>query len=200
MPPPDFDRARQYALNRLTHELSPQLVYHSLWHTQDDVVPAAERLAALAGVEAMDKLLLSTAAWYHDVGFVVQRVNHEDVGMQIVSDVLPKFGYTPEQIDRIRGMIAATKLPQSPRTLLEEILADADLDALGREDFLPRSQVLRAELAEFGATSTDKEWLQVQLDFQQGHRYFTQAARTLRGPQKEKNTALVIKLLSDFPD
>lgn len=200
MLPPDFDRARQYALNRLTNELSPQLVYHSLWHTQDDVVPAAERLAVLAGVDELNRLLLSTAAWYHDVGFVIQRVNHEDVGMQIASDVLPQFGYTLEQIDRIRGMIAATKLPQSPRTLLEEILADADLDALGREDFLPRSQVLRAELAEFGATSTDKEWLQVQLDFQQGHRYFTQAARTLRGPQKEKNTALVIKLLSEFPD
>jgi len=200
MPPPDLDRARQYALNRLTTELSPQLVYHSLWRTQDDVVPAAERLAALAGVNSLDMLLLSTAAWFHDVGFVIQRVNHEDVGMQIAAEVLPQFGYTPEHIGRIRGMIAATKLPQSPHTLLEEILADADLDALGREDFLPRSQVLRAELAEFGATSTDKEWLQVQLDFQQGHRYFTEVARTLRGPQKAKNTALVIRLLSEFPD
>lgn len=200
MPLPDFDRARQYALNRLTTELAPELVYHSLWHTQEDVVPAAERLADLAGVNGLDKLLLSTAAWYHDVGFVIQRVNHEDVGMQIAAEVLPQFDYAPEHIERVRGMIAATKLPQSPRNLLEEILADADLDALGREDFLPRSEVLRAELAFFGTASTDKEWLLIQLEFQEGHRYFTTAARTLRGPRKEKNTALVRKLLAEFPD
>ena len=47
MDQPDFKRARQYALERLERELPPTLIYHSLAHTRDDVVPAAERLAAL---------------------------------------------------------------------------------------------------------------------------------------------------------
>jgi uncharacterized protein len=196
MSQPDFEHARLYALNRLEHELSPRLFYHSLWHTQDDVVPSAERLADLSGVTAPDRLLLSTAAWYHDIGFVVQRQNHEDIGIQIAAEVLPQFGYDATQIERIQGMIAATKLPQSPRNLLEEILADSDLDALGRDDFLERGNILRKEMAEFGSTSNDKDWLDGQLEFQESHTYFTQAARTLRGPQKEQNKQLVRTMLA----
>jgi uncharacterized protein len=195
---PDFERARQYALNRLEHELSPRLFYHSLWHTQDDVVPSAERLADLAGVTGLDRLLLSTAAWYHDLGFVVQRQNHEEVGAQIAAEVLPQFGYTDEQIERIKGMIMATRLPQSPRNLHEEILADADLDALGRDDFLNRGNILRKEMAEFGHAMADKEWLDGQLEFQESHTYFTEVARALRNPQKEKNKQLVREMLAEF--
>ncbi len=47
MSTPDFERARQYALERLERELPASLTYHCLAHTQDDVVPAVERLAAL---------------------------------------------------------------------------------------------------------------------------------------------------------
>jgi uncharacterized protein len=47
---PDFERAKQYALERLEQDLSPALTYHCLTHTRDDVMPAAERLAALKRV------------------------------------------------------------------------------------------------------------------------------------------------------
>ena len=43
----DFEAAKKYAIDRLKRELSPLLVYHSLWHTTDDVVLAAIRLADL---------------------------------------------------------------------------------------------------------------------------------------------------------
>ena len=34
MPEPDFEGARQYALERLARELAPMLRYHSLAHTR----------------------------------------------------------------------------------------------------------------------------------------------------------------------
>ena len=43
---PEFEKARDYVLARLEHELSPNLTYHCLGHTQNEVVPAADRLAA----------------------------------------------------------------------------------------------------------------------------------------------------------
>jgi len=193
---PDFERARQYALERLERDLSPALTYHCLAHTRDDVLPAAERLAALEGVTGESLLLLRTAAWYHDIGFVEQRAEHETIGVRIAREVLPRFGYSPAHIEAIGGMILATKLPQSPHTLSEEILADADLDVLGRDDFLVRSRDLQAELAAFGTPTTDEQWFSGQLEFVQAHRYFTVAARTLRDTTKQANIEALISLLA----
>jgi len=192
---PDFEAAQQYALGRLRRELPPELVYHSVWHTEEDVLPGVERLAEWSGVVGEPLLLLRTAALYHDLGFVTQRVGHEDVSIRIAATVLPDFGYSPEQIEQIKGMIAATRLPQTPTNLLEEILADADLDSLGRTDFTPRNQALRAEMAQYGVLHTDVEWLQGELNFLSGHRYFTAAAHALRDEQKQKNIEELKELL-----
>lgn len=184
---PDLEAARRYALGRLRQELSPKLFYHSLWHTEEDVLPAVERLAARAGIEGEMLMLLRTAALFHDLGFVELRAGHEAASARIAGEALPGFGYAPEQIRIIQGMIMATRLPQSPQTPLEAIVADADLDALGRTDFTARNQALRAEMAAFGSVVTDQEWNEVQLKFVSEHHYFTPAAKSLRDEQKRLN-------------
>jgi uncharacterized protein len=193
---PDTEGAMRYALSRLERELSPELTYHSLWHTVEDVLPAARRLATLMGVSPDDARLLEIGAAYHDIGFVVQRQEHERAGAEIAAQVLPGFGLTSEQVAAVQGMILATRLPQSPRAPLDEILADADLDSLGREDFLARSQALRAELISFGAPIEGIEWYRRQLKFVREHRYFTTAARSLRDEGMRKNIEALVMLLA----
>jgi uncharacterized protein len=193
---PDFERARRYALKRLESELPSNLLYHSVAHTRDDVLPAAERLAAMEGVEGEDLLLLRTAVLFHDIGFVEQGTNHEGIGARVAAQVLPSFGYQPEQIEVIKAIIMATELPQSPHTLLEKIMADADLDVLGRKDFLSKNQALRAELNHSGTQPSDEEWFSSQLEFLHEHRYFTAAARTLRSKGKQKNIERFGKLFA----
>lgn len=184
----DFEAAKQYALDKLEKELSPQFVYHSMRHTRDEVVPAVEEFAAVAGVTGEELLLLRTGAWYHDIGCLVQYPHHEAIGMGIAFTVLPGFGYTPAQVQVVTGLILATRLPQTPRTLLEEILADADLSVLGRENFFPRNLDLRTEFMTLGqTTSSETEWLTGQVGFLKGHHYFTAAARQLRDPGKQAN-------------
>ncbi len=193
---PDFESARKYALERLEQELPASLIYHAAAHTRDDVVPAAERLASLEGVAGEDWVLLLSAAWYHDLGYIEQREDHEAVSIRIAEQALPRFGYKNEQIQIIRGIIQATKMPQSPTTLLEEIMADADLDVLGREDdFWRLDRGLRDELAGFGSSFTDEEWYTRQLAFLRGHGYFTNAARALRGAGKQCNIQEILKRL-----
>ena len=194
----NFEQARAYALQRLERELPPALTYHSLAHTRDDVAPASLRLAAIAGISGEQRMLLHTAAYYHDIGFVMQRADHEAVGAKIAAEILPGFGYIPAQIEIIHGMIMATKLPQSPRTLLEQLLADADLDALGRTDFMVRNQALRDELAAYGAHWDDLAWAQEQLYFLGSHQYWTDAARQVRGEQKRRNLDLIVKVIEQF--
>jgi uncharacterized protein len=188
-----FEQARHYALERLTNELPTTLYYHSVWHTRDEVASAAEDLAAREGVVGEALLLVRTAVYFHDIGFIVQRINHESVGAAIATQVLPNFGYGQAHVNLIRGMIMATQLPQTPRTLLEAIVADADLDVLGRADFWPRNQALRRELKKHGNTAIDVAWYSSQLRFLQNHRYFTASARVLRDTQKQKNIETLIE-------
>jgi uncharacterized protein len=187
MPDPDYAGAIAYALRRLHTELPAELTYHNAWHTEHDVMPAAVRLALLSGLPESDIRLLQVAAAYHDIGFVDVRSEHERRGAAIAAEMLPQYGLAPESIERIIGMIMATRLPQSPTNIVEQIICDADLDVLGREDFLKRNHDLRSELTQIGQTITDYDWIASQIRFLQQHSYFTPAARALRGARHQAN-------------
>jgi uncharacterized protein len=192
----DFEKAKDYVLDRLAHELSPSLTYHSLKHTQDEVVPAADRLAAMEKVDGEDYLLLLTGAYFHDLGFIRQRKNHEAISMQIAEEVLPNFGYSDPDIAVVKGIIQATRLPQSPTGLLESIMADADMDDLGDEDFWERSSDLRRELDNYDIKYTDEEWYTYQLRLMQSHQYFTASERAWRDPAKQQHILELNRLLT----
>jgi uncharacterized protein len=183
----NFELAKSYALQRLEQELSPKLFYHGISHTRDDVVPAVEMLASLENIQGISLSLLLTAAWFHDLGYVEQARHHELISARIAVQVLPGFGYTEKQVEIVRWAILATALPQSPQNLLEKILTDADLDVLGRDDFLRSNDNLRRELAIFGQEFSDLEWFTRQLKFLEAHTYFTEAAHALRDAGQLKN-------------
>lgn len=191
----EFERARCYALSRLEAELAPDLYYHNVHHTRDGVMPAAIRYARLNGVNHTDVELLTVAAAFHDVGFIYRADGHELAGARVAAQTLPDFGFDSDQIEQVIGMILATRLPQRPFNLLEEILADADLDVLGREDYFDRNELLRRELATRGRTVSDEEWHLEQVEFLKNHTYFTNSARKLRQPGKERNIAEIERQL-----
>ena len=45
-----FENVKKYVLDRFERELPGNLFYHGIHHTRDDVLPAAERLAKLEGM------------------------------------------------------------------------------------------------------------------------------------------------------
>ena len=191
-------QALRYAVQRLEQELPAVLTYHCLAHTLQGVVPAVERFAALEGVNGQNLLLLRTAAYYHDLGFVERSDGHETISACLAAEVLPCFGYNPAQIEIICGMILATRYPFEPHTHLESILVDADLDVLGRDDFWPRNHALRAEReALAGQRSTDEEWYGSQLAFMRAHHYFTASAQSLRQAHKQRHMEEMAGLLAE---
>lgn len=195
---PDFEKAREYVLNRLRKELSPNFTYHSLVHTVDEAVPAADQLATLEKVGDEDHIMLLTAVYFHDLGLIRQRQDHELVSIQFAEQILPGFGYPDAQIAVIRGIILATYLPQSPTNLLERIMADADLDYLGHEVFWKRSNDFRRELEHYGTKFTDEEWYIYQLNFMQSHKYFTDSERLLRDAGKQQHITEIRRLLDQL--
>jgi predicted metal-dependent HD superfamily phosphohydrolase len=189
---PDFQSAAQHAIEQLEHKLPIVYTYHSLLHTRDEVVGMTERLAILEGIDGEDRMLMVTGAYFHDIGFTIQRQNHELASVQYVNQVLPQFGYSPAQIKVVEGIILATHIPQKPQTLLEQIVDDADLDSLGRTDFWNRSLALRTEMAMLGVYFTDQEWCERQRGFLKQHHYFTPSAKQLREEQKQVNLSFLL--------
>ena len=175
--------AQEHIHHRLRTELDPAYAYHSLAHTED-VVAATREIAELEGVSKHETDLLVTAAWYHDCGFIIGSQDHEISGCEIVRTTLPTFDFTESDIEAICGMIMATKIPQSPTNRLEEILADADLDYLGRNDFGEIGDRLFTELSNYHILSDRLTWDRIQISFLQKHTYFTETNIERRRPRK----------------
>lgn len=190
-----YQAAKKHILDRLDRELPAELTYHCPAHTRD-VLRVVTELCALENVSAYETILLKTAACYHDSGFLVSHVDHEEIGCQIAAATLPQFGYTPKEIERIAAMIRATRIPQSPQNRLEEILCDADLDYLGRDDFYPIGRTLFQEFCHFNVVEDEAGWNQLQVGFLRMHRYFTPTNRHRRGPRKQAYLTAIEKLVT----
>jgi len=191
----DFDGAKDYILHRLKAELNPALYYHNIEHSLD-VHQAVCRLNVLEGINGNEKLILETAALFHDAGMVIQYDNHEISSVLIARKALPGFGYPDYAIDEIARLIMVTKLPQCPTGLSEKIICDADLDYLGRDDYFINAFKLRVEWQINNIKTTSlMEWFEIQTQFLSKHSYFTASAMGMRNDKKQRNLKEISQLL-----
>lgn len=178
--------AGDHIIKKLTDELPAHLSYHNVSHTLD-VYEAAKRLGTGEAITGHEMTLLLTAAYYHDSGFLIKMNGHEEESCRIAREILPAFDYTEEDIEAICVIIMATRLPQSPQNHLSQILADADLDYLGRNDFSEIGDKLYRELSFYGDDMSRDEWDRKQIAFLENHQYFTKTAINLRQAKKDAN-------------
>lgn len=190
----DFESAKNYILNRLELELPANLHYHGIQHTID-VYEASLRFAEKENVQGRQLVLLKTAALYHDAGFMVRYKDNEIASVEIVKSILPGYNYTKEEIEVISNMILSTQIPQKPKTLLDKILCDADLDYLGREDFFTTAHKLHQEWNANGINTSLVNWYKQQLGFVERHVYFTESASHIRENKKMINLSQVRELV-----
>lgn len=191
----DLGAASGYIIGRLRNELPSSLTYHSVEHTLD-VTEAVQRLAGLEQIARHDADILETTALFHDAGMLVRYRDHETASASLAREILPGFGYSPAEIDEVARLILVTKLPQRPYDHLEQVICDADLDYLGRDDFFIYSFKLRLEWQVFRIKQTSlSEWLDIQVRFLTEHNYFTASAIRLRQETKLKNLEEVKSLI-----
>lgn len=136
-----FEQAYAFLIHELAQKLQAHLAYHNVDHTKE-VVQTSQYIAKAEGLSDEDIQLLSTAALFHDAGFLEGYNNHEELSCKLARSYLPKFDYSPEQIEKICNLIMVTKLPQTPSDTLESILCDADLYYLGTDKYFPIAENL----------------------------------------------------------
>ena len=176
--------------------LDPRLTYHSPGHTKD-VLKQAERIATAENItDERLLLLIKIAALFHDTGFLYTYKEHEKKSCEILVETIDISSFDPPELEMMKGMIMATKVPQSPHSLPEMILCDADLDYLGRDDFEPISEQLKKEFLVYGIIKSEEQWDQLQVNFFESHGYFTATSIQSRQPLKMQHLeALKQKLL-----
>jgi len=169
---------------KLEEELSAELFYHGKHHTED-VLKVTTDLCVHENISAYETKLVKTACLFHDAGFIINRLEHERHGCDLAKIYLPRFGYSNDEISRICGMIMATKIPQSPKNYLEEIICDADLDYLGRDDFYKIGDSLFEELKTQGLILDKNSWNEIQIKFLENHSFFTSTNIKRRTAKKQ---------------
>jgi uncharacterized protein len=170
------------------------LTYHTPEHTAY-VIEKAEYISRQENVDGHDLYLVKIAALFHDIGFIRQTNHHEDIGCEICSEKLRQYGFSIEDIQTICGMIMATKIPQHPVTLLEKIVADADLEYLGTELFHPVSLQLYNEFLHYDPHLTIHRFNEIQVSFLKRHHFHTDYCKEKREGKKQKHLQELLKTL-----
>lgn len=190
----EYERLYADMMLKLKEGLSPNLYYHGVHHTID-VLAALTHISKNENIGGEQLVLLKTAALLHDSGFTETYTNHEEAGCRITRQMLPDYGYSAQDIEIICGMIMATKIPQTPDNKLEEIICDADLDYLGRDDFYPISHSLFKELVFRGVLTDENEWNKIQIKFLSHHQYFTATCQNQREANKQQRIEEIKKIV-----
>lgn len=183
--------ARAYVTDIYHHRVNPGFVFHNLEHTED-VVEACSHMADYYQVGQEDRLVLMLSAWFHDTGYSTGKAEgHEAASIELATQFLQNRNAEDSLVQRVSSCIEATKMPQSPVSLTEKILCDADLYHLSTEDFRARNSLLKQERETvLGHKIDKKEWKKSNIQFLTQHQYFTDYGQQILTPKKLENISI----------
>jgi predicted metal-dependent HD superfamily phosphohydrolase len=163
--------------------------YHNLDHTEH-VVASAVKLANHYQLSDEDFFIVLAASWFHDIGYLFSKADHEAKGAELCAEFLQDKQLSQEVMLKISGCIMATKMPQSPVGLLQEIVCDADLFHLGTDSFKERNKLMRQEAQAFSTDNIDKDlWREKTIGLLSKHHYHTEYGKQLLDQKKAENLA-----------
>jgi len=180
-----FRKLKKFVIEKITAEIPDTLSYHGVHHTIY-VLNACNAYIRRLKINEEDARVLRTGALMHDIGIMWDYFNHEEISITYVKDILPNWNYSPEEINKICGLIQSTKLPQRPTNLLEEIICDSDVDYLGTPLFYTIGNTLYEEFLKYKVVKDEESWDRVQVRFLMSHKYHTDFAKKNREPIKTK--------------
>lgn len=164
---------------RMRADLDHRFTYHTVEHTLD-VINICEEICVAENMDECQTLILQISALFHDTGFLLSRTNHEERSVDIFNEASLKYNLQENHMLDIVKCIRATRVPQEPQSKLEEIICDADLDYLGREDFWPISDSLFSEMTNCGEIVGSDAWKALQTRFMAAHKFHTPFSKMRR--------------------
>jgi predicted metal-dependent HD superfamily phosphohydrolase len=184
-----LDQVKTYIERAFHSSANDKLVYHNLAHTEH-VAKHAVELANYYKLSDKDFFVVQVASWFHDIGYLERWEEHERRGAAAAGIFLKERGVNEETIAAVESCIMATKMPQSPANLLEQIVCDSDLYHLGRDDFKDRNRLMRKETENLLGKSIDRSiWRIGTIKLMESHSYHTAYCISKLNETKQKNLA-----------
>lgn len=137
--------AKQYATDILTYQLSSELVFHNLVHTER-IVKAAELIGTKEQLDEEEMEMLLIAAWFHETGYRDVYEGHEEKSRIIAQEFLRKENVDTEKEIKILACILSTQEGKEPNNDIENVLADACYSEVVEEDYKMYLDKLSQEL------------------------------------------------------
>jgi predicted metal-dependent HD superfamily phosphohydrolase len=170
---------------------APSYPYHNLEHTQM-VVRDALWIGKGSNLTDRQMFIVEIAAWFHDSGFSKTYLQHEEAGAVLAATFLSLHKVDSSLIAQVADCIRATRMPQQPEDIVQEVLCDADLAYLGSNQFFVVSEKLLNEWQQHKQNDLDEiEFSMVSEGFLLRHTYFTPFARTYLNAGKKRNLELI---------
>ena len=185
--------AEQYVKAFFDKNISPDYVFHNFPHTET-VVESVKEIGQGFQLPERDLTILQLAAWFHDLGYDKGPAQHEERSVAYAKAFLEERKFPEKDMQTVANCILATKVPQHPDNVLEEILCDADMSHLGKESYWDRCGRIRQEvLVTQQMIMSEQEWVDFELNFMLQHRYHTQVATELYDERKQKHIRQLYK-------
>lgn len=187
-----FQDTEHFVREYFAENVPGKYVFHDFEHTVQTVT--AVRIIA-EGFQLDDRavMLAQLATWFHDTGYAQGPEDHEERSCDIAERFLT--GKIPaEDIETVLGCIRATKVPQNPSNLLEQVICDADLSHLGMDIYWSRTGKLRQEFVlARNRVMSEPEWVDFELNFMLNHEYHTVIAQEMFNKRKAKHIQQLLK-------
>jgi hypothetical protein len=191
-------RAEAYARAHVAAHFPATLTYHNIVHIEG-VARAAAMLADAAKLAEDEREALLLAAWFHDLGMDLGANGHEQRSAELVNAFLTKEGASQVMMDRVRGLILATRLNGAANDPLQQLMRDADMAHLASENFPSSIKHLREEReAMTGQPMKKRKWLEENIAFVERTSYGSAAARALWDAGKAKNLAWLKEFVAEL--
>lgn len=189
----EIKKMEDYVIQYLNEHSNAGFYYHNLTHITE-VVKATKEIASYYKLDEHACFLLTAAAWFHDIGYPVDMANHEALSADTAAVYLKNTMLNDDEIEVVKKCILATKVPQHPNSLFEQIICDADLYYLGTDRYKQTSSLLKQEIQFLNNNIPVDEsaWRSEAIRFLESHQYHTDYCR-LKLDQKKQEILLKLK-------
>jgi predicted metal-dependent HD superfamily phosphohydrolase len=175
-----------------------KLPYHNKTHTEN-VVAATIKIADHYHLNNHNLFVVTMAAWFHDIGYYLEDgTDHEVKGAAAAAITLEEFNVDDTTILEVKKCILATRIPQQPNELNEQIICDADLFHLGTDAFFDTDKLMRKEYVLMtGIEISKNEWRRKSIEFLRAHHFHTEYCKALLDVKKQENLQQLIDKIKE---
>lgn len=189
-----LENAKKY-VNKLLMPLEDHY-YHSYNHAID-VMERARYLSEKEWLSKGDIEMMELAWLFHDTGFIIQYDKNEPIWAKIASNYLKSVLYPRDKIEKIESLILCTDPDyRKAKDKYEEIIKDADMDNLWRDDFRDKNEKLKMEIEIIKHIKiNDPEWKHASIELLKEYEFNTLSQKNERDDKKTDNLKKMIEEL-----